>query len=682
MAVQIGAGIDSFFEYALKSHILSSGLDPPSQLNHSASSQARSGSRLGSGTSDDSDVFLGAWQDAHAAIKRHLYRESHHPHYVNAHLSTGSTMAPWIDSLSAYYPGLLILAGELEEAVSTNLLYSALWTRYSALPERWSMLNGGIEGGLGWWPGRPELIESVYYLYRATKDPWYLHVGEMVLKDIKRRCWTKCGWAGLQDVRTGEKSDRMESFFLGETIKYLFLLFDIDHPLNTLDAPYVFSTEGHPLIVRQRHFQPRPGLSKPPATTQQTCPKAPEFQPLTMSSVVAREDFFHAASLTRLTSVTRQEATDEASGQQELSLEGTLPAHFAFYPWTLPASLVPLNGTSSKLRKTYSFEIQFPTTDSNVVVGQQNVVRVADGLLLRHLGGLKLGLVLEEPGSSATERASTLGGLYRVHSIGNFPLGRDEKILIKREAFEDLVDPNFSLVCDSVMADVIVGSAKGRRSPQWASSTLGTIAHEQEAREPKDPDLRDTPAAASLQLTSGGTTSTNPGHAVDVQFLTLKAICSSGIGACPLPDVEVAADSAMASRHGRTTLPWTTLYLAGENCDGKLPDTSATQHQVLVLRRGGCSFSRKLSRIPIFRPSDESLQLAIVVSASDDNIRPLLDEVQYTPAGLVRFHQIPMVMVGGGQTTYELLAQAKGVRLQKRYHVFSQGVLVHNVVVV
>ena len=592
-------------------------------------------------------------------------------------------MASWIDSLSAYYPGLLTLAGELEEAITTNLLYSALWTRYSALPERWSMLNGGVEGGLGWWPGRPELVESVYYLYRATKDPWYLYVGEMVLKDIKRRCWTKCGWAGLQDVRTGEKSDRMESFFLGETIKYLFLLFDTDHPLNTLDAPYVFSTEGHPLIVRHRHFQPRPGSSRPPAeVTQQTCPKAPEFQPLTMSSVVTREDFFHAASLTRLTSVTRQDATDEVLWQQELSSQETPPAHSAFYPWTLPASLVPLNGTSSKLRKMYTFEIQFPTTDSNVVVGQQNVVRVAEGLLLRYLGGLKLGLVLEESASSAMKGTSTLGGLYRVHSIGNFPLGRDEKILIKREAFQDLVDPNFSLVCDSVMADVIVGSAKGRRSPHLGFSDLGTSAHEKKAREPNNSDPRDLLGTVSLQLTSGGTPSTDQGHTADTQLLTLKATSSTGIGACPLPDVEVAADSVTTSRHGRSTFPWTSVYLADENCDGKLPDSSATQHQVLVLRRGGCSFSRKLSRIPIFRPSDESLQLAIVVSASDDNIRPLLDEVQYTPSGLVRFHQIPMVMVEGGQATYELLAQARGVGLRKRYHVFSQGVLVHNVIVV
>jgi len=102
--------------------------------------------------------------------------------------------------------------------------YTALWQRYHALPERYSPLQHSIY--LQWWPGRPEFIESVYHLYRATKDIWYLRVGEMVLRDIQRRCWGKCGWASLHDVRTGELSDRMESFLLTETLAYLYLLFD------------------------------------------------------------------------------------------------------------------------------------------------------------------------------------------------------------------------------------------------------------------------------------------------------------------------------------------------------------------------------------------------------------------------------------------------------------------------
>ena len=42
----------------------------------------------------------------------------------------------------------------------------------------------------------------------------------------------------------------MESFVLAETMKYLFLLFDVDYPVP-LDK-YVLNTEAHPLPVLRR----------------------------------------------------------------------------------------------------------------------------------------------------------------------------------------------------------------------------------------------------------------------------------------------------------------------------------------------------------------------------------------------------------------------------------------------
>jgi len=43
--------------------------------------------------------------------------------------------------------------------------------------------------------------------------------------------------------------DRMESFFLSETCKYLFLLFDVDNPVNQHFSDYLFTTEGHILPI-------------------------------------------------------------------------------------------------------------------------------------------------------------------------------------------------------------------------------------------------------------------------------------------------------------------------------------------------------------------------------------------------------------------------------------------------
>ncbi len=66
-----------------------------------------------------------------------------------------------------------------------------------------------------------------------------------MLSDLERYTKTECGFVGLRDVRSKAKGDRMESFFLSETLKYLYLLFDIDNAVNHLDSNAVFSTEGH-----------------------------------------------------------------------------------------------------------------------------------------------------------------------------------------------------------------------------------------------------------------------------------------------------------------------------------------------------------------------------------------------------------------------------------------------------
>jgi len=46
--------------------------------------------------------------------------------------------------------------------------------------------------------------------------------------------------------------DRQESFFLSETVKYLYLLFDLDNPINRKSNEYIFTTEGHILPLSER----------------------------------------------------------------------------------------------------------------------------------------------------------------------------------------------------------------------------------------------------------------------------------------------------------------------------------------------------------------------------------------------------------------------------------------------
>lgn len=54
------------------------------------------------------------------------------------------------------------------------------------------------------YPLRPEFVESNYFLYQATKDPFYLEVGERIAWDLVNRTWVDCGLAVIKNLNTGE----------------------------------------------------------------------------------------------------------------------------------------------------------------------------------------------------------------------------------------------------------------------------------------------------------------------------------------------------------------------------------------------------------------------------------------------------------------------------------------------
>ena len=713
----IGAGADSFFEYALKSHILLSGHGLPNRTalppDHAADRWMDPNTLFPPLTDAENspDAFLDAWHHAHAAIKRHLYSERDHPHYENVNLWTGSLASTWIDSLGAYYSGLLVLAGELDEAVETNLLYTAIWTRYAALPERWSIREKTVEGGLGWWPLRPEFIESTYHLYRATNDPWYLYVGEMVLRDITRRCWTPCGWAGLQNVLDGEKSDRMESFFLGETAKYMYLLFDDQHPLNALDAAYVFTTEGHPLIIPKaastdgaRPQKPdREGLAvhSDDAFTY-SCPPRPATTPISGSVVAAREDIYHAARMLDLHLLTKSPRLAIDGGQ--MSGQHMARSNFTLFPWTLPPELLPSNGTCAKVYQPEELTLEFASnagqavggSSFNFMLGNQNMDRLsADRIRLSSLSGLKLTLRLDETG----ERE------WRVCKINGVPLGRDEAVFIDRSILGDISDPRFNLVRDPVV--VKLQHLHQVSLVDNGTESNGHPAPRDDGKEALLESLKDTKdstvvtdlgalvksiftrltASLDIQLSTAAPGSDTASHLFNF-VLNQTAITPTGVGAAALPPVPNPSGTRMPAFGPIPDglFPWTTIYAADDACTGPLPEYAPRDHQVILIRRGGCNFSTKLANIPAYTPSSASLQLVVVVSSEEEEdgaglVRPLLEELQRTPGGILRRNPIAMIMVGGGEMAYQQLMVATRVGLVRKYFIESQGVRVSNIVV-
>ncbi|PPQ80066.1 hypothetical protein CVT25_001495 [Psilocybe cyanescens] len=101
------------------------------------------------------------------------------------------------------------------------------------------------------WPSayllRPETIESIFYMWKTTGDVKWRERGYEIFKAIKKHTWTKFGFTSVHGVDTTSVTyvDDMPSWFLAETLKYLYLLFD---DTNTIDLrDWVFNTEAHPL---------------------------------------------------------------------------------------------------------------------------------------------------------------------------------------------------------------------------------------------------------------------------------------------------------------------------------------------------------------------------------------------------------------------------------------------------
>jgi Glycosyl hydrolase family 47 len=97
---------------------------------------------------------------------------------------------------------------------------------------------------------RPEAVESMFILNQLTGDPVYREWGWEIFQAIEKYCKTKYAYGALSNVQdtNGQPRDKMESFFLAETLKYLYLLQDPDTEVDILTT-HVFNTEAHPLRI-------------------------------------------------------------------------------------------------------------------------------------------------------------------------------------------------------------------------------------------------------------------------------------------------------------------------------------------------------------------------------------------------------------------------------------------------
>ncbi|XP_040215738.1 ER degradation-enhancing alpha-mannosidase-like protein 3 isoform X2 [Rana temporaria] len=207
----VGAGIDSYYEYLLKAYVL-----------------------LG----DDS--YLERFNTHYDAIMRYI---SQPPLLLDVHIHKPMlTARTWMDSLLAFFPGLQVLKGDIRPAIETHEMLYQVTKKHNFLPEAFT-----TDFRVHWaqHPLRPEFAESTYFLYKATGDPYYLEVGRTIIENLNKYARVPCGFAAVKDVRTGSHEDRMDSFFLAEMFKYLYLLFSEKEDLIFDIEDYIFTTEAH-----------------------------------------------------------------------------------------------------------------------------------------------------------------------------------------------------------------------------------------------------------------------------------------------------------------------------------------------------------------------------------------------------------------------------------------------------
>lgn len=213
----ISGMIDSYYEYLIKSYLLFGDEDFKTMYNNSIAS-------VNKYLLDSAKT--GLW-------------------YAHADMHTGEKTSKVFGALDAFMPAMLVLGKDLLLAEKIQQSCYKMWIDFDIEPEEFNYESFEITAP--YYLLRPENIESAFYLYRVTKNPQYLEMGKTYFESIVKYCRIDEGYASLKSVVTKEKMDSMESFFLAETLKYLYLIFA---PEETLDLnKFVFNTEAHPFRI-------------------------------------------------------------------------------------------------------------------------------------------------------------------------------------------------------------------------------------------------------------------------------------------------------------------------------------------------------------------------------------------------------------------------------------------------
>ena len=262
--VSLGALGDSYYEYVLKQYLLTGKTEPKYRTR---------ALKLLDG------------------VERRLLRYSHPSRQAYLGEFAEGQLEHKMDHLTCFAGGMYALAAITMPEESpmahkriaeelTKTCVSFYRSQNSGLaPESVEFKGGGDFGnGPGYYLLRPETVESLFYVYRLTRNESYRDAAWEIFSAIKQYCRVSSGgYAGVREVSAfePEQDDLQQSYFLAETLKYLYLTFTSDVGSDGGDGAasaakgggsprsassttelnleqWVLNTEAHPLRIRSR----------------------------------------------------------------------------------------------------------------------------------------------------------------------------------------------------------------------------------------------------------------------------------------------------------------------------------------------------------------------------------------------------------------------------------------------
>lgn len=234
----LGAGTDSYFEYIIKSYILTNGVSPRILKQHMKIVQE---------------------------MRDTLLFETKNLHLIGMGVLKHDDLQPMIEHLATFVPGMvaigtvknnnkkvedLKLAGEIVDTIS----YVMNNTVAKLMPEKVSFnlyeenMKKEFQIISNEYLLRPESVESIFYMFRFTGEQKYRDIAWNFFVGINESCRVKNGFVSVNGLdKQVSPIDIMDSWFLAETLNYLYLTFTDTRLISP--AEWVFNTESHPLHV-------------------------------------------------------------------------------------------------------------------------------------------------------------------------------------------------------------------------------------------------------------------------------------------------------------------------------------------------------------------------------------------------------------------------------------------------